>query len=512
MGLFGDILGIGYEDDIKTLAASKLDSDSVAAIPITTIATAENTRDGQREDFLKELNLAFRKEPQVFNSINLKTQMIMSTDHVLRCDNDEDGKVLKFFNEFLENLGNVGEESTEEEILEAIFKNQMKFGKYMVETVYNKNHKRIVDLALTDPLTMDFARNDLGSIIFDSVGNPVGYTQSLGPQANTDGKGDTPPNNVHLQQGQIFINPDRIAYFWLYGEKVNPLGLIEPGYKSIIRKQNIQEAQTNSIYARGTFPIIDYVGSPERFPTPKMIANATSKLSQMQHNRYFAFPYWHRIEPLEVKQPDIVDNTVQGLKEEITASLGMPLAFSMGSGEATNRSTLNTQQKLLEFSLNDVVKKSLSAFRKQIFKRISELMKYKDKDGKLIVPYYVWGDIRAEDKDAKATRLTNYLKNGGITPEFVMPFVIKSEDLVLDPELVIPSEDKNKEKEKEKDKDEEKKSKELSVNKKTIFTYQDIDEVIKEFSFKSDEKDIYKSGFSYKDVDKILEGGKDGRI
>ena len=110
---------------------------------------------------------------------------------------------------------------------------------------------------------------------------------------------------------------------------------------------------------------------------------------------------------------------------------------------AIQGNTLNNQQKLLEFSLNDVVKKTLAAFRKQIFRRISQLEGFKDEEGKLIVPYYVWGDIGAEDKDSKAERLTKYLKVGAITPEYVIPFVIKSEDLIIDHALAIPKKEKS---------------------------------------------------------------------
>jgi len=436
MALFGEILGLNDELTIKTLAGDK-DDAKLDAAPISIASGEPETIDVSNE----ELELGYRKEPQVFHSINLKVQMIMGAGRELRVDNDiEDGKVLKFFKDFLDNVGEIGGEETEEEILEKIFQNELIHGKHFIETVYNKKQTRIVDLTTQDPKQFDYARTNRGAIVFDDIGKPIGFTQQLPQTIDTTGKGDPAPENVDLKNNQIFLLPHRIAFFKLYtyGDGLNPLGVIEPGYKSIIRKQNIEEAQTNSIYARGTFPIIDYVGSPERFPTPRMLANATRKLAQMQHNRYFAFPYWHRIEPLEVKQSDIVENTVKNLREEITASVGMPLAFSMGTGEATNRATLNNQQKMLEFSLNDVVKKTIATFKRQIFKRISKLMNFRDEDKKLIVPYYVWGDIGAEDKDAKAQRLANYLKYGAITPDYIMPFVIKSEDLILDPKLKVP--------------------------------------------------------------------------
>lgn len=430
MTLFRNVIGIGIneegEESIKTLAGERADATN-KGVPAT-----ESTDDGASSEVPgDEIELTYRHEAQVFNSINLKTQMIMGAGHELRCD---DGKVLEHFTNFLDNLGEVGEESTWEEILEKIFQNTMAYGKHFVENVYNSSDEKIVDLVCKDPKSFDYARNAQNKIVFDIYGKPVGFTQSVPYAVDRTKQGDPAPENVALKNNQIFLLPKRLAFFKLYtiGDGLNPIGLIEPGYKSVIRKQNIQEAQTNSIYARGTFPIIDYVGSPERFPTPKMIKHATEKLQMMQHNRYFAFPYWHRIEPIEVKQSEMVDNSIKALKEEITASLGMPLAFSMGSGEATNRATLNNQQEMMEFSLNNIVKKVISVIRKQIFKRISEAEGFKDAKGKLIIPGIVWGDVGAEDKDAKAQRLVNYLKVGAITPDYVMPYVIKSEELSKD--------------------------------------------------------------------------------
>lgn len=482
MALFGNVLGIDSEDEVtmKALATNKAD-ESVNPSP-TTIASDES----EPSSLMDEFDLTYRKEPQVFNSINLKVQTIMGAGHELRCKNDKNGKVLKFFNEFLEGIGEVGEESTWEEILEDIFYSEMKYGKHHIENVKNELGTRIVDLVTLDSKKMDFARDIKGSIVFDLKERPIGFTQQLPIGFDVEGKGDTPPEIVSLKPGQIFILPKKIAYFWLYGDKLDPIGLIEPGYKSIIRKQNIQEAQTNSIYQRGLFPIIDYVGNSDRFPTPKMIQNSTNKLKMMQHNRYFSFPYWHRIEALEVKQSDVVDNTIKSLKEEISASLGMPLPFSMGSGEATNRSTLKSQQQFLEYSLKDIVKKTISSIRKNIFKRISRLMKFEDNKGILIVPYIVWGEIGVESLDDKASRLCNYLKAGAITPDYVIPFVIESEELEKDPNISPPKFNEKKQKD-NKFKEEKKTEKQFVrkyLSKSKIkefgfdFTYQNLKEIL----------------------------------
>ena len=229
-----------------------------------------------------------------------------------------------------------------------------------------------------------------------------------------------------LFRSQIFLQPKRIAYFWLYGDKLNPLGLIEPGYKSIIRKQNIEEAYANNLFLKGNV-VMDMVGDGEHYPTPDMINNSSERLSKMQYNRFFAFPYWHEIKVLDVGDTQSLENAMRYYREDQTASLGLPLAFAVGSGEATNRATLTNQQKFLEYTLKDIVKRVTSQIRRKLLKPISVSEGFKE------VPKLVWGDIGAEDKNEKARRLVEYTnqKVGILNPEDVRAYAIKSEDLVV---------------------------------------------------------------------------------
>ena len=136
-----------------------------------------------------------------------------------------------------------------------------------------------------------------------------------------------------------------------------------------------------------------------------------------------AFQHWIKVEPLEVKQSDIVDSTLEYLRLNQTASLGMPRPFATGAGEKTNRATLTNQQMFLEFTLKDVVKKTLSTFRKYILKRISFY------NGISEVPIIKWGDIGVEEINEKASRLRMYVKEGILIPADVTKFAKKSEGL-----------------------------------------------------------------------------------
>jgi hypothetical protein len=303
----------------------------------------------------------------------------------------------------------------------------MIYGRHYFETVLNKYKTDVVDLVSLDPKLMDYARDSMRRICVDKYGKPLGYTQNLPYGVDITDKGDPIPENsgIILINRQIFILPERIAYFKLYtyGNRFDGLGLIEPAYQSIVRKQNIEEAQANSIYARGTYPLVDYVGNPDHFPTPNMIKTASEKLSDMAHNRYFALPYWHKIEPIEVRQSEVVDNTMKWLRESASASLGMPMAFATGSGEATNRATLGTLQKFMEFSLKDIVGRVCAQFKQHVFKRVCAYKNFEE------IPDIIWGDIGAESIDDKATRLQNYVKVGALNPKAVEQFALESEKL-----------------------------------------------------------------------------------
>jgi hypothetical protein len=421
MTLFSDILGTNRYEDIVTLA-KKETSDKTAPTTVQAPYPQEVKRIAS-----SDLELCYIFDPIIFNAINKNVQTIMAAGHRISC---KDKKVEDYFvNEFIPNIGQVGEDITWNELLEVSFQNLMIYGRHYIETVLNVYRTDVLDLVSLDPKLMDYARDSMRRIVVDKYGKPIGYTQNLPYGVDITGKGDPVPegSGVVLINRQIFILPERIAYFKLYtyGNRFDGLGLIEPAYQSIVRKQNIEEAQANSIYARGTYPIVDYVGNENHFPTPNMIKSASEKLSEMAHNRYFALPYWHKLEPIEVKQSEVVDNTMKWLRESASASLGMPMAFATGSGEATNRATLGTLQKFMEFSLKDIVGRVCAQMKQHVFRRICAYKGFKE------IPDLIWGDIGAESVDDKAMRLQNYVKVGALDPKIVETFALESEKLNL---------------------------------------------------------------------------------
>jgi len=424
MALFGELLGT---EKTITLAAHKPDAKP---------ATASSYIQLKRTD-PKELEFTYLFDPITFNSINKLVQTITSAGYELEANSKV---VLKYFIDLFKNIGEIGGDDTFDEMVPTIFQNLFIYGKHFIEIIFaDANSKKkikplskVVDFVSLDPKSMDYARDTQGKIYLDDFGLPIGYVQKLPYGTDAKGKGDDVPKGLSIQNlgggSVIFLKRERIAHFKLYtyGDRFDGIGLIEPAYKSIIRKQNIEEAYANNLFLKGNV-VMDMVGDSDHYPTADMTNNASEKLAQMQYNRFFAFPYWHKIEVLDVGDTQSLENAMKYYREDQTASLGLPLSFAVGSGEATNRATLTNQQKFLEYTLRDVVKRTIAQIRKKLFKIISMGEGFDE------IPRLVWGDIGAEDKNEKARRLVAYTNQrvGILKPEDVRLFAIKSEELGL---------------------------------------------------------------------------------
>lgn len=371
-----------------------------------------------------ELARAYIHDPIVFNAINKIVQTIMSAGYVLKC---KDENVLKWFEEFLSQIGNRGGETTWEEILTRIFQDLCVFGNAWVELIYNKAGNEILDLDIVDATTMDYAKSSDGKIVLDENGSPVGYVQRLPLDVNVSGKGDPKPARVHCASNEIFLLRKRICHFKLYviGDGFYGIGLIEPTYLSIVRKMNIEEALANSIWAQGFAPRIVYCGDKEHPPTPSAMNAIVEGLKELSYKQNLAIPYYNKIELLEPKRIEEAKSIIEYYRELVIAGLGIPKPFATGGGEETNRATLTNQQRMFELTLTDIVNRTCSTIRKYIFKRICDLKGFKE------VPQIVWNKIGEAELNDKTSRLATYLKYGCLDPkdESLQRYIKRSENL-----------------------------------------------------------------------------------
>ena len=425
MALLSEAFGI--ENPYGFESTKQLANDSISSATDTK-PTSVSIGEAVDRTSKVELRNAYISVPIVFNSVNKNTQTIMGAKREVRYMKD---KTKDFFEKFLVfNLGKFGKNETWEEVQNNHYKNAQIYGENFVERVFDGS--KIVDWVTLNPERMDYARDLNGGLVLDQYGKPVGYVQKIPSGVDTTGKGDAVPKEVFMRENGIFLLPKRIAHFKLYsvGDGYDSYGLIEPAYEDIIYKRAIEKANANAIVQRGLNPVIDYVGKPERYPTPQMIDHATKKLSEMKYKTYFAFPYWHDVKTLKFENSELVTESLKNYTHNISASLGIPFALASGSGEATNRATLATQKAFQEFTLNDIVKRTKAFFERELFMPTAET------NGLKSVPSYIVGDIGGEDKKEKSERLVKYVSAGILPAEFVLPYAVEVEELDVSKEEI----------------------------------------------------------------------------
>lgn len=375
-----------------------------------------------------DLEACWKSDALSFNAVNKSVQMIMAAGFKKFIHNRSG--VVKKFKEFFENIGEIGNDITFEELLESIFRDQIIYGNAFVEIVFDESDTRILDLALIDPKRIDYAKSQENKIILDQNGKPIGYMVKL--EAGTYAEGDKIPKKYErvLKQDrtEVFILSKRICHFKLYtiGDKFYGIGLIEPAYKSGIYKKNIEKGQANSIYARGFSPMIALVGNERRMATPADIKGVLDKIKRLNYQQYDAFPDWVKIESVKLNETSMAKDALKDMRTDQIAALSAPQALVSGSGEATNRATLGDQRELWEFTLKDIVKKTMSHFKKYILKPIDEYNNYGG------VPDTEWGEIRAENDEISIENIIKLLtaKNVLLSPEMIADLEEELRDLM----------------------------------------------------------------------------------
>lgn len=373
---------------------------------------------------MAELELTYLHNPTIFNGINKIVQTIMSAEHELIC---KDGKTKSYFESFFAELGNSGSDVTWEELLSQIYKFQCIYGKAWIENIYNKKANKIVDWDTIDPKKMDYAKKSNEILSLDKFGKPKGYVETLpydvaAPEQRLP---EELQNEITLPPNSIFLAPPRVAQIKLFiiGDGFYPIGLVEPIYKTSLRKMNIEEALANAIWRHG-FPIIlGKVGDPNHEPTPQQIKSILEKLRDASFKQELAVPYYYDLKFLESKKAEKLRQHLDYFRDNEITGLGIPKPFATGGGEATNRATLGNQSGMFQLTLRDIINKTIYSIRKYMFKPICDLEGFKE------IPDLKWDVIGADELDKKSKRLLTYIKAGVILPEEIKEFIYKVEKL-----------------------------------------------------------------------------------
>jgi len=409
MGFISNTLGEGSYEGVKL---SKL----ADAPPGQQLSLGYEEKPENPSVSFGELEYAYKMDAINFSAINKSVQMIMAggfQEFIF-----SKASVAKKYKEFFDNIGEVGGDITFEELFEAIFRDEMIYGNAFVEIIFNATDK-VVDLAIIDPKKIDYAKTSDGKIVLDRSGKPLGYTIKFTSASYAEGDAIPEPYERHITKpnNSIFILYKKICHFKLYpvGDRFYGTGLIEPAYKSIIYKKNIEKGQANSIYLRGFNPLVAYVGNERKMATPKDIESVNAQVKEIKSTNVGTFPDWVKVDTLKMDSDNPAESALNDMRIDQFASLGTPEGL-VSKGEGVNKSTLGDQRTLWEFTLKDIVKQTSSHFKKYILKTINS---YNDFGG---VPDMTWGELRAEDLDntigyiirlltAKSSHITEGFRN-----------------------------------------------------------------------------------------------------
>lgn len=332
-------------------------------------SSSESPKDDRID--LAKLERAWRRVPVINNGVNKMTQMIMSKNWKIEGENEE------FFQDFLDNVGRVGTQEDFNSMLEAIFRYQMIYGEHYVELVQAQEDDSIVDLKAIDPKRMDYAKNHNNRIALDRFDTPIGYAQELPfgyRREKVDQIYDVPDDVVLDAHLQIFFPRDRIAHFKLYtyGEGFYPVGLVEPAFISAERRVQLEEDFSNKAH-NSLFPLrYAKVGDERHEPTPDQIDEVLTGLRNSNSQSEAAFPYHVDLNVLEPENPTSMLQFFDHFDEEIVKSLGVPKSIAQGEATRVNRASLQSQIRVWEVSMMDIIQRTTNSIEKQIFEPIAE--------------------------------------------------------------------------------------------------------------------------------------------
>lgn len=319
-----------------------------------------------------KLENAWRRVPSINNGVNKMTQMIMSKSWEIEGENEE------FFQNFVEDVGRVGTQEDFNSMLEAIFRYQLIYGEHYLELVEAEEDGSIVDLKTVDPKRMDYAmEGNKKNIALDRFGTPVGYTQELpfGYQRDTTEQVHEVPNDVVLNsRHQIFFPRDRVAHFKLYtyGEGFYPVGLVEPAFLAAERRTQLEEDFSNKAH-NALFPLrYAKVGDERHEPTPDEIDEVLTGLRNSNSRSEAAFPYHVDLDVLEPENPEVMIEFFEHFDEEIIKSLGLPKSIAQGEATRVNRASLQSQIRVWEVTMMDIIQRTTNTIEQQVFAPIAE--------------------------------------------------------------------------------------------------------------------------------------------
>ena len=409
-----------YFNDGKYLNLAETETKKRGRRPQSAIS--ESVTHKNMKDVIKTLS---ESDWFTFAMINLSTTMFSKARFTMVSKDEETWK--KFF----DNMRLYGDNTSLRRLREETKRDMITYGSCYLEFVPDEAGTEILDLKRIDASRMRNAKDKKNQLILDEKGNSIGYVLRLGANADLRSKGDQIPEqydgSIDMQHGDIFLSPKRVAEIRLYTRPngIEAIGLIESSIQQTRRRMDLETAQVNAIWIRGTAPLFATVGDPNHEPNPQMMEDALDSLTDLKHSKVSAFPHYIEPKTLDAKIDNMATVISNGLLSASASSAGIPLPFVTGQGEATNRATLKTQREVFEDNMQDKINNYDEDWNLLVMNRIAEVNSYVP--GKIIS-----SKIRLETKEEFANRLKTYFEMGAFSPKEIRMNIKSNDDLMFD--------------------------------------------------------------------------------
>ncbi len=283
------------------------------------------------------------------------------------------------------------------------FTHQQVCGCHFNEIVLNKAKNAISVLKTIDAVDMDFDKTKEGDKVFinmDSWGRPAGYWQRPYDWDGQDLKAGT-----HLNPNQVMHIVMRKISDSIYG-----LGVIEPIKKITIIKMNIEDAFGEAMHRVG-FPVpITYCGSEKVPPTNAGMLKTHAMMKKFHSKSAVTLPYYNKV--------DIPSPRVEGIPANLDyfvtmqcAAIGVAKAVVLGTGEGTNRATLDQLTEEGAKNITTMHRKIAANLEDKVFTQMIELGQLKDE------VHVIFDPVKTEDKLALTQEVVDLVATGILTPE-----------------------------------------------------------------------------------------------
>lgn len=335
----------------------------------------------------QKLCLLYIVEPTFFRAVNTYAHILSSLPYRVESESEQARKVVTDFCERVDLQGRI----------EEIVRHQGIIGNAFAELIRN-GAGHIADLLVVEnPETFDFIRDASGDIEFDQDGLPKGYEQKLSKEIH--GRQLSREDIVHFR---LFTAP---GIYW-------GIGLIEPLYKTALRKLNIEEALAEVAHKRSAPIAVFRMGvlePQERMPTAQERKDLEEMMANLKSQSYIFLPPYIG---LDFKSPEGIERVVESLKhfnELMATGLGVPPTI-LGLTD-TPVGAARSADVAFERNIRAYLRSLSRTFEREVFARLLE------QEGIEARVHLRWGDLSEPDKLSRARRLGVYARAGLLSPD-----------------------------------------------------------------------------------------------